>query len=112
MYHAAALLLGRQVYVLLIGKKVQVGMSVTVSAKVKKELWKKAKEYGINISEVIREALEGGLRKRRRNGLSGLWRSYPAKQFWKKNPLRLFEGKEIANDCDSSGCQCCRQVIH
>jgi len=58
VYHAAALLLGRQVYVLLIGKKVQVGMSVTVSAKVKKELWKKAKEYGINISEVIREALE------------------------------------------------------
>ncbi len=38
-------------------------MSITVSAKVRKELWKKAKEYGINISEVLREALERRVRE-------------------------------------------------
>ncbi len=38
-------------------------MSVTVSAKVKRELWEKAKELGINISEVIREALEKKVRE-------------------------------------------------
>ena len=31
---------------------------VTVSVKVKRELWEKLKKYNININEVIREALE------------------------------------------------------
>jgi len=37
---------------------------VTVSTKVRKELLEKAKEYGINISEVLRKALEEEVRKR------------------------------------------------
>jgi len=37
---------------------------VTVSTKVKKELLEKAKEYGINVSEVLRKALEEEVRKR------------------------------------------------
>jgi len=49
--------------VILYGRKVKVGMSVTVSAKVKRELWEKAKELGINVSEVIREALEKKVRE-------------------------------------------------
>jgi len=36
---------------------------VTVSAKVKRELWEKLKKYNINISEVIREALEEKVRE-------------------------------------------------
>ena len=39
-------------------------MSVTVSAKVRRELWEKARRYGINISEVIREALERKVREK------------------------------------------------
>ncbi len=38
-------------------------MSVTISAKVKRDLWEKAKRMGINISEVIREALERKVRE-------------------------------------------------
>jgi len=37
---------------------------VTVSTKVRKELLEKAKEYRINISEVLRRALEEEVRKR------------------------------------------------
>jgi len=37
---------------------------VTVSTKVRKELLEKAKEYGINVSEVLRKALEEEVRKR------------------------------------------------
>jgi len=37
---------------------------VTVSTKVRKELLEKAKEYGINVSEVLRRALEEEVRKR------------------------------------------------
>ena len=37
---------------------------VTVSTKVRKELLEKAKKYGINISEVLRKALEEEVRKR------------------------------------------------
>ena len=38
-------------------------MSVTVSAKVKRDLWERAKRLGINISEVIKEALERRVRE-------------------------------------------------
>ncbi len=37
---------------------------VTVSAKVRREVWEKARNYGINISEVLRRALEEEVRKR------------------------------------------------
>jgi len=37
---------------------------VTVSTKVKKELLEKAKEYGINVSEVLRKALEEEVKKK------------------------------------------------
>jgi len=37
---------------------------VTVSTKVRKELLDKAKKYGINVSEVLRRALEEEVRKR------------------------------------------------
>ncbi|BDC17350.1 type II toxin-antitoxin system CcdA family antitoxin [Acidianus sp. HS-5] len=37
---------------------------VTVSTKVRKELWEKAKAYRVNISEVLRKALEEEVRKR------------------------------------------------
>ncbi|MDT7892498.1 MAG: type II toxin-antitoxin system CcdA family antitoxin [Thermoproteota archaeon] len=37
---------------------------VTVSTKVKKELVEKAKEYGLNISETLRKALEEEVRKK------------------------------------------------
>ena len=36
---------------------------VTVSAKVRRELWEKLKKYNIDISEVIREALEKKVRE-------------------------------------------------
>ena len=36
---------------------------VTVSVKVKRELWEKIKKYNINISEVIMEALEKKVRE-------------------------------------------------
>ncbi len=39
-------------------------MSVTVSAKVKRELLEKARRYGINVSEIIREALERKVREK------------------------------------------------
>ncbi len=38
-------------------------MSVTVSAKVKRDLWERAKRLGINISKVIVEALERRVRE-------------------------------------------------
>jgi len=37
---------------------------VTVSAKVRRELWEKLRSYGVNISEVIRRALEEEIKKR------------------------------------------------
>ncbi|MGB9729923.1 MAG: type II toxin-antitoxin system CcdA family antitoxin [Thermoprotei archaeon] len=37
---------------------------VTVSAKVRRELWEKLRGYGVNISEVIRRALEEEIKKR------------------------------------------------
>jgi post-segregation antitoxin (ccd killing protein) len=37
---------------------------VTVSTKVKKEIVEKAKEYGLNISETLRKALEEEVRKK------------------------------------------------
>jgi post-segregation antitoxin (ccd killing protein) len=37
---------------------------VTVSTKVKKEILKKARKYNINISEVLRQALEQEIAKR------------------------------------------------
>lgn len=37
---------------------------VTVSAKVRRELWEKLKSYGVNISEVIRRSLEEEVSKR------------------------------------------------
>ncbi len=36
---------------------------VTVSAKIRRELWEKMKRYGINASEVIREAIERRVRE-------------------------------------------------
>ncbi len=39
-------------------------MSVTVSAKVRRELLEKARRYGINVSEIIREALERKVREK------------------------------------------------
>ncbi|GAB6944128.1 type II toxin-antitoxin system CcdA family antitoxin [Vulcanisaeta sp. JCM 14467] len=36
---------------------------VTVSAKIKRELWEKLKKYNIPISDVIRKALEEAVRK-------------------------------------------------
>ncbi len=38
-------------------------MNVTVSAKVKRDLWERAKRLGINISKVIVEALERRVRE-------------------------------------------------
>ncbi len=35
-----------------------------MSAKVRREVWEKARNYGINISEVLRRALEEEVRKR------------------------------------------------
>ena len=37
---------------------------VTVSAKVRRELWEKLRSYGVNISEVIRRSLEEEIRRR------------------------------------------------
>ncbi|MEM1522600.1 MAG: type II toxin-antitoxin system CcdA family antitoxin [Thermofilaceae archaeon] len=37
---------------------------VTVSARVNREIWEKAKRYGINVSEVIRRALEREVKSR------------------------------------------------
>jgi len=37
---------------------------VTVSAKVRRELWEKLKSYGVNISKVIRRSLEEEVRRR------------------------------------------------
>lgn len=37
---------------------------VTVSARVSREVWVKAKKYGVNVSEVIRRALEEEVRRR------------------------------------------------
>ena len=37
---------------------------VTVSAKVRRELWEKLKSYGVNISKVIRRSLEEEIRRR------------------------------------------------
>lgn len=37
---------------------------VTVSTKVRKELWEKAKQYNINVSEVLRKALEEEVKRR------------------------------------------------
>ena len=37
---------------------------MTVSAKVRSELWEKLKSYGVNISEVIRHSLEEEVRRR------------------------------------------------
>ncbi|ABP95070.1 MULTISPECIES: type II toxin-antitoxin system CcdA family antitoxin [Metallosphaera] len=39
---------------------------VTVSTKVRRELLEKAKEYGVNVSEVLRRALENEVRERER----------------------------------------------
>ncbi|BBL46921.1 type II toxin-antitoxin system CcdA family antitoxin [Metallosphaera sedula] len=39
---------------------------VTVSTKVRRELLDKAKEYGVNVSEVLRRALENEVRERER----------------------------------------------
>lgn len=39
---------------------------VTVSTKVRKELLERAKEYGINVSEVLRKALENEVKERER----------------------------------------------
>ncbi len=36
---------------------------VTVSAKIRRDLWEKMKRYGINASEVIREAIERRVRE-------------------------------------------------
>ena len=44
---------------------------VTVSAKVRRDLWDKLKKYGINISKVIREAIE---RKIREEEIKWSWR--------------------------------------
>jgi post-segregation antitoxin (ccd killing protein) len=45
---------------------------VTVSAKVKEELWRKLKKYGVNISEVIKRALEEEVRRREEEELGEL----------------------------------------
>jgi len=37
---------------------------VTVSAKVRRELWEKLRSYGVNISEVIKRSLEEEIKKR------------------------------------------------
>ena len=37
---------------------------VTVSAKVRRELWEKLRSYGVNISEVIRRSLEEEIKRR------------------------------------------------
>ena len=42
---------------------------VTVSTKVRRELWKKAKEYGVDVSEVLRNALEREIKEREREEL-------------------------------------------
>ncbi|ABM81323.1 type II toxin-antitoxin system CcdA family antitoxin [Hyperthermus butylicus] len=38
--------------------------SVVVSARISRELYEKAKRYGINISEVVRKALEEEVKRR------------------------------------------------
>jgi post-segregation antitoxin (ccd killing protein) len=40
-------------------------MSVTISVRIPKELKEKIKKYGINISHVVRKALEEELRKKK-----------------------------------------------
>jgi len=37
---------------------------VTVSAKVRRELWEKLRSYGVNISEVIKRSLEEEIKRR------------------------------------------------
>lgn len=37
---------------------------VTVSARIRREVWEKARKHRVNISEVIRRALEDEVRKR------------------------------------------------
>ena len=37
---------------------------VTVSAKVRRELWEKLRGYGVNVSEVIKRSLEEEVRRR------------------------------------------------
>jgi len=38
--------------------------TITVSAKIRRELWTKLKKYNVNISRVIKEALEEEVKKR------------------------------------------------
>lgn len=45
---------------------------MTVSAKVKEELWRRLKKYGVNVSEVIRRALEEEVRRREEEELGEL----------------------------------------
>jgi len=45
---------------------------VTVSAKVRRELWVKFRSYGVNISEVISRSLEEELRRRETKPLKKL----------------------------------------
>ncbi len=44
-------------------------MSITISAKVDRKLVEKAKRYGINISKLVREALEREVDRREREEL-------------------------------------------
>jgi hypothetical protein len=53
---------------------------VTVSTKVKKQIVEKAKEYGLNISETLRKALEEEVRKKKLNGPLQRWRKFQRKQ--------------------------------
>ncbi|RLE78910.1 MAG: hypothetical protein DRJ51_08755 [Thermoprotei archaeon] len=46
--------------------------TVTVSAKVSRELWAKLKKYRVNISEVVRRALEEEVRRREEEELRRL----------------------------------------
>jgi hypothetical protein len=51
-----------------------------VSTKVKKQIVEKAKEYGLNISETLRKALEEEVRKKKLNGPLQRWRKFQRKQ--------------------------------
>ncbi len=46
--------------------------SVTVSARIRRDLWEKAKKYGVPTSDVIRRAIEDEVKRREREELRAL----------------------------------------
>jgi post-segregation antitoxin (ccd killing protein) len=86
---------------------------ITVSTKVKRSLVEKAKKYGVNLSEVMRRALEKGVRKREVE-----WALSVMEEISRKAKLDR-ESKELIREYRDRGrvhesslrCKCCREVV-